>query len=150
VSPRLPAVVTYFHATLCSVLWRDSTALLSLAPCCALSPACVAAVPAFGRLQCSAPPLGSLFSVQLCSGTGLGCVYVCYHGCAVRAALWRLLCVYFVSLLSRAALYSKTSALSLPLGGGESRSQLRASILSCWLRQWMEWLWLTAVRQCCV
>jgi hypothetical protein len=37
--------------TCCSVLWRDSTALLSLAPCCALSPACVAAVPACGRLQ---------------------------------------------------------------------------------------------------
>jgi hypothetical protein len=99
VSSQLPAVVTYFHATLCSVLWRDSTALLSLVPCCALSPACVAAVPAFGCLQRCAPPLGSLLRVQLCSAIGLGCV------CVTTVAQFAppcggLLCLCFCAVLS--------------------------------------------------
>jgi hypothetical protein len=83
---ELPAVVTYFTATLCSVLQRDSAVLVLLAPCCTLSPAGTVAVPAFGRLQRCAPPLGLQFSMCV-YGCALQRVWVmCYHCCAVCAA----------------------------------------------------------------
>jgi hypothetical protein len=114
----------------CSVLRRDSTVLVSLTPCCTLSPACVTAEPAFGRLQCCAQPLGfRVDCVQLCNAAGV--LWVCYHCCAVRAALWELLlCVFSVNICSLEQNIHKKSLLSACPWGGESRSQLA----SLWYR----------------
>jgi hypothetical protein len=102
----------------CSVLRRDSTVLVSLTPCCTLSPACVTAAPAFGRLSAVHSRWVLVFIVYSCAMQQVCC------GCVTTVVQYVPPCGSFfcVCFLSISALLSKIyikKVCSQPAPGGE-------------------------------